>query len=250
MLRKGEVVSLGIFLIIGLLVSSAVIAVSGGPVGEDVEKESDFGDGSLQASILWGVYTAEGELVEAESLGGKIVGAETGKAVSYWQALVSDITVTGKNVDPKTVGVGVYWRLDEPTTKVLKDASIANWNFVITGTSEQFTATTDWFDSCKVNLADLGVNYKQRVNWKFHVGLLAWGQSAGQTIDSEPWQHDMTFSTDWDVETGSLVVSGYVSGVVASWGDLDSSGLSVVFVFLVIFVGLWYWKGRNLIQWG
>ena len=260
MLRKGEVVSLAIFVILGLLVSS--LLVSGGPVGDDDKKKLDFGDGSVEASVVWGIYTEEGELVEAESLGAQMVGAESGDPVSYWQATVADIKVDGKNVDPNSLGVGIVWYASKPGAKTLKTVQPANWelDFTVQGTPEQFTAESEWFDSYKINLIDLAnqlkIDYKQRVDWELSVDIGAWGNavSDGSLVKSKIWVYKMTFSTDWVPETvpggGNLIVTGFVTGGPASWADLDSVGLSITFVILVIFVGLWYKWGRNLIVWG
>ncbi|MFQ5821538.1 MAG: hypothetical protein ACE5I5_16265 [Candidatus Heimdallarchaeota archaeon] len=287
MIRKGEVVSLAIFVMVGLLIGS--LLASGGPVEQTETVKGDFegvengfeGSGGVSANVIMGVYTPDGDPVEIKRLGASFLpwmytngggttstnGGGTGKQITdYWQGTVSQIIVTGKNVKPSTISVLVRWIWDSPAgVKVLKEKTLSAGAFTVQGDAHSFVATATWSDTYKGQLQTIasnhGVNCKvASFHWKFRIRISCSAQEADSvtkiqaTAKQITQEFDTSYSTEPIYGTGTLSldanVNNYVDPNYHSFVPGDPAGLSVVFIFVVIFVGLWYWKGRKLIQWG
>lgn len=283
MVKKGEIVSLAIIIILGLVVSSFV--TGSGPYekyftgsGDFEPDNGDMGDasGAMKAGVLMGYYGPDGEPVKSQSSGLQLVRAGKVEHVSYFKAQVDWVTIEADKVQFDTVKVTVKAYIDyigdgrqrsenfktisrtygafvvvrESTTR--GDPGYTKW--IAQGGTKRSSGAAEFLSGSMVQYSlvmygdILGISYKRDgFNWKSRLVIECTAtDNYGEPIKAT-FEETLTLKTDWEVSDPYLRVSGGVRAM--GFIPTDTAGLSVTFVILSIFVGIWYKWGRTLIPW-
>lgn len=265
MIKKGEVVSFGIFMIAGLFVGSLL---SGGIYelpetlkGPFVHPETGDPDptrsGSMLVEVQGRLLGPDGTPVRILSYPLKFITREDRFEVEVekFEMMVTKVVVTGEGFDYGDLYVKVYCKFDHPGGKETVKQTTFQWepkgesDFAFTGDTKDWTATSKSTWTVTDTLIDRAkkhkLSYKQAYNWNYRAKAQAYCGGL-EASDEQP----LNFTTTWDEPNQDLDVK------ISAWGSggrsffpSDMLGLSITFVVTVGFIGIWYKWGRKLVTW-
>lgn len=249
MIKKGEVVTLVIFVLGAILLSSVLT----GYVYELKGKYTDDGEqGSMITEVEMGFYDDQGNLIRAGSLLPFKLLTSEGDPVSYFDLIVRSITIKGEGLDPNSLDVEIWLKIDKPSQGIkLASATLDETNFDIQGDKTKFTATSKgslvWTKrEYLIPLGDdIGLNYKQSTEWPFRCKIEA--ECEGFEVARD---YELSLKTKWQTQEKSLTIDSDIDrSKVQSIIPSDVTGLSLTFGLVLVFFTFWYKWGRKLFTW-
>ena len=288
---KWQIVSLAIFVIFGLVVSSFV--TGSGPYEEYFTDTSEFDSddptvsGSATADIYMAFLDPDGNpILEQDSGLSTLMKEGTTQEVTSWRSELTTLTLEASNVDQDSIEVHLnsylIWvktypdkrsipQRDLDNDEVLKvsDGSI---KFDFVGDSSHFVAVADrplyggaarsYVAAVKADLIPAaeqhGMPYKKSDclwEWEIEVIVKATGTNGVPIQQEDPLGKTMPLITNRKLDPRPpppgfqtepiLQATGSFGATAMGFIPTTTSGLSITFITVVIFVGIWYKWVRN-----